>query len=296
MAAVGTVPIGDEFASTLRSLIATRGMSLEAIRAQLFHRGCSVSVTTLSYWQSGRSRPERTQSRRALTELEAVLNVPEGFLHARLLAVPPQPAWITELAGEEFPPPRDAVLEIMTRLGLRLDDGLQRISLDDSAEVRADRTAGLHVVRQVLRATRDGIDRFATWYTPDEPGAIPYVQARVNCRLGRVYELRDISTVAAEMLLDHPLREGETITTEHAMESMLLGVPQTQLGRGLASPAERITIEARFHPTAFPATARAKFQDPEGHVTWTPLRTPTTVLRLDVEDPQPGVYALTWQW
>ncbi len=286
----------DEFATTLRSLITTRGMPLETLRAQLSQRGCSLSVTTLSYWQSGRSRPERTTSLAALSQLEHVLNVPRGFLLARLRGPGPQPDWVQEVIGPEFPPPRQAVLDVLARLDLSLADDLQRVSLHDTAEVHADRTAGLHVVRQVLRADRDGVDRFAVWYTPDDRGAIPYVQARSNCRLCRVHELRAIPAVAAELCFDRPLRRGETITTEHAMESVRIGVPQVQLGRGLARPAERITMEVRFHPTAFPRTADSVFTSPEGERTTSPLKTPASMLRLDVEHPAPGFYALEWDW
>lgn len=292
----GTGSTGDEFATSLRSLITTRGLPLETVRAQLSQRGHRLSVTTLSYWQSGRSRPERSASLEALMELERVLNVPEGFLLARLHGPGPQPDWVEDAAGPQFPTPRSAVLDIMNRLDLSLDDGLHRVSLHDTAEVHADRTAGLHVVRLVLRAEREGVDRFPVWYTPDDRGAIPYVQARVNCRIGRMYELRGIPAVATEMVFDRPLRRGETIATEHAMESVRITVPQVQLARGLTRSAERITMEARFHPTAFPATAHQSFTTPAGERSQTPLQTPAILLRLDVEHPEPGFYALDWTW
>lgn len=287
---------GEEFSTALRSLITTRGLPLEAIRAQLAQRGHRLSVTTLSYWQSGRSQPERAASLDALVELERVLNVPDGFLLARIQGVAKEPDWVVDAAGPDFPPPRTGVLDIMNRLDLSLDDGLHRVSLHDTAEVHADRTAGLHVVRQFMRAERDGIESFPVWYTPDDRGAIPYVQARANCRIGRIYELRSIPAVAAEMVFDRPLRHGEMVTTEHAMESVRISVPQVQLARGLARPAERITMEARFHLTAFPATAYRSFTTPAGERTETPLQTPANRLRLDVEHPEPGFYALEWSW
>lgn len=292
----GTTPPGDEFATSLRSLIATRGLSLEAVRSHLAQRGHRLSVATLSYWQSGRSRPERAASLDALTELERVLSVPDGFLLARLQDVGMEPPWLARVAGPQFPPPREAVLDILRRLDLSLDDGLQRVTMHDSAVVHADRTAGVHVVRQLLRAERDGIDHFAVWYTPDDREALPYVQARVNCHLGRIYELRSVPAVAAEIRLDRPLRRGETITTEHALESVRIGVPQVQLARGLTRPAERITVEARFHPTAFPVSATSSFTTPDGERRQTPLRTPATMLTLDVANPAPGFYSLDWIW
>jgi hypothetical protein len=48
-----------EFAEVLREAIRARGLGLERIRERLLAHGVSVSMATLSYWQSGRSRPER---------------------------------------------------------------------------------------------------------------------------------------------------------------------------------------------------------------------------------------------
>lgn len=46
-----------EFARVLRAAIQARGLGLERIRDRLRVQGISVSLATLSYWQSGRSRP-----------------------------------------------------------------------------------------------------------------------------------------------------------------------------------------------------------------------------------------------
>ena len=48
-----------EFADVLRAAIQARGLGLERIRERLLAHGVSVSMATLSYWQSGRSQPER---------------------------------------------------------------------------------------------------------------------------------------------------------------------------------------------------------------------------------------------
>ncbi|WP_113694645.1 transcriptional regulator [Amycolatopsis albispora] len=75
------------FAAALRAAIRARGLGLERIRYRLRDRGVPVSLATLSYWQSGRCRPERPESLAALTELEDVLDVPPGSL-TRLLPPP----------------------------------------------------------------------------------------------------------------------------------------------------------------------------------------------------------------
>jgi hypothetical protein len=68
------------FAPALRAAIRARGLGLERIRYRLRGRGVSVSLATLSHWQSGRCRPERRESLRVLSHLEVVLEVPPGSL------------------------------------------------------------------------------------------------------------------------------------------------------------------------------------------------------------------------
>ncbi|UUZ58482.1 hypothetical protein [Nocardioides sp. B-3] len=68
------------FADELRRAIDRRGLGLERIRDHLDQRGVSVSVATLSYWQSGRSLPGRKASIAAIPHLEEVLALDRGSL------------------------------------------------------------------------------------------------------------------------------------------------------------------------------------------------------------------------
>jgi transcriptional regulator with XRE-family HTH domain len=68
------------FEAALRAAIRARGLGLERIRYRLRGRGVSISLATLSHWQSGRCRPERPESLHALEHLEEVLGVPTGSL------------------------------------------------------------------------------------------------------------------------------------------------------------------------------------------------------------------------
>ncbi|MBB4688093.1 transcriptional regulator [Amycolatopsis jiangsuensis] len=76
------------FAEALRAAIRARGLGLERIRYRLRDRGTSLSLATLSHWQSGRCRPERRDSLLALRNLEDILGVPDGAL--RRLVGPPR--------------------------------------------------------------------------------------------------------------------------------------------------------------------------------------------------------------
>ena len=73
-----------EFAQTFAAAVAASGMSLDAIRRALADQGHQLSVATLSYWRSGRRRPERSSSLAALEDLEGVLGVEPGTLMAKL--------------------------------------------------------------------------------------------------------------------------------------------------------------------------------------------------------------------
>ena len=71
------------FHTALRVAIQTSGLGLDRIRHRLAMRGITVSTTSLSYWQSGRSRPERAESLAAVTALEDLLELPAGSLRTR---------------------------------------------------------------------------------------------------------------------------------------------------------------------------------------------------------------------
>ncbi|MCR6487865.1 hypothetical protein M8542_34070 [Amycolatopsis sp. OK19-0408] len=71
------------FACALSAAIDRAGLSLRRLQRALEVRGTTVSVATLSYWSSGRSRPERDVAT-VLAALEEVLHLPGGELSALL--------------------------------------------------------------------------------------------------------------------------------------------------------------------------------------------------------------------
>ena len=180
------------FTQALRAAITTRGTSLESLRLALMERGSRVSVATLSYWRSGRSRPDRGGSMIALAELEQVLRLPAGFLTSKVNPRGPGSAVASELpthyqmaevpsAGPGDPTDRDVVRAGIAMLGLNFDDGLERVTYHDRLEVRPDRTDGAHDVRTVFRARRAGVDRFPIWYSHSDLNAFPCLLYTSRC-------------------------------------------------------------------------------------------------------------------
>jgi hypothetical protein len=72
---------------------------LQRLRCKLAERGVAISSATLSYWQQGRSRPERPESLRALRELEVILNLPRNALFDLLEPPRARPACSAGAAG-----------------------------------------------------------------------------------------------------------------------------------------------------------------------------------------------------
>jgi len=74
----------DPFARAFGEALDAAGLGLDRVRLRLADRGIRVSTATLSHWRSGRSRPERPDSLRALAILERLFGLPPGTFLARL--------------------------------------------------------------------------------------------------------------------------------------------------------------------------------------------------------------------
>lgn len=211
------------FDVALRAAIQARGLGLERLRERLLRRGVSVSLATLSYWQSGRSRPERRESMVALEVLEEVLEVPEGALSGLLGPPKPRGRWLRRVAGPEFAafwPDQERVADAVSEVDTRWDDRLTRLSQHDLVTVGADRTERGVVTRQVLRAECDGPDRWVVVLHLDDPECPPSIVEPVrNCRLGRVINRPTDGLLVAELMFHRPLARGETVITEHALHN-----------------------------------------------------------------------------
>jgi hypothetical protein len=82
------------FDEALRAAIMARGLSLERLHVRLAERGVRISLASLSNWQRGRSRPERSASLAAVRELEAILGLPPHSLVTLLGPRRPRGRWL----------------------------------------------------------------------------------------------------------------------------------------------------------------------------------------------------------
>jgi len=284
---------GTEFAPALRGAIAARGISLDQLRHALAEYGITVSVATLSYWQSGRSRPQRAASLAAIGPLEECLNLPRGFLASRLpstVSVDADrygqarlPATVGERRAEQA----------AAALGMRYED-LVWVTVHDRHHIDAQRREYAQDVRLLLQARRDFVDRFPVWFETTDATAIPLITPVTNCSLGRVREFPDFGGTLAELRLERPLRAGETTLVEHRQTTVGTPTPRDAVWRRLSSPSREVVIEVQFDPGVLPSSASAtEYHGAE--VTTRELAVHRTI-QAHFIDNAVGRYEVTWRW
>ncbi|WP_422646912.1 hypothetical protein [Actinoalloteichus caeruleus] len=300
-----TSPADEPFPSTLRAAIAASGLSLDRIRYRLEQHGHHISVATLSYWQSGRSRPERRESLNALRQLESLLTLPPTAL--RSLLGPPRPRGrnrrLTIPSIASLWPEVPAVPELLSSFDIRSDTMLERISHHDhysiggSGDVRRIRT------RQVLRARGEGPDRCLVVFDPERPGLPSLTPHAIrNCRVGRVARSGGTGLVVAELVLPGPLARGATTILEfelRAQPGRPAATRTTECSRRFVAPVREYLLEVSFSPEALPV-APHRFVRPADRRK-APSRSPLTLgpeqcahmVELDVP---PGTVGISWGW
>ncbi|MGH3713270.1 MAG: hypothetical protein ACRDT4_07380 [Micromonosporaceae bacterium] len=203
------------FHTALRLTIHARGLSLERLHDRLARRGHRVSVSTLSNWQRGTSRPEHARSREALTVLEELLDVPPNALAA--------------LLGPRRPrlPRGDAKQGMSAAASNRIREELGGTAITPAApstllSVHSRYVLGPHPddwseeLRLVVEANQSGVDRHIAMFHV-HGDTFPEITTGPSCRLGRIREENKTGLQAAELLFDRPLLRGETYPVEYTL-------------------------------------------------------------------------------
>ncbi|GAA0360540.1 hypothetical protein NE235_21505 [Actinoallomurus spadix] len=206
-----------EFSGALRTAIQNSGLTLESLRTRLRQRGIRVSAATLSYWQGGRSRPQRPDSIAAVGVLEQILELPAGTLTDLL-----RPRRRRGQAGggplhpaRLWSDPRP-VLTMLGQLDRSSDHRLEWLAVHDVYEVGADRRPRSLVVRQVVRASGDDVDRVVAVHRAEaETDPPPALGDLRHCRRGRVRH--EAGFIAFELFFDRVLARGDTAVVEYEL-------------------------------------------------------------------------------
>lgn len=292
------------FHEALRTALAVRGLSLHRVRHHLAQQGVDVGVTTLSYWQQGKRRPERPESLRAVGELERLLDLPEHSLTA--LLGPPRPRG-RAAANPDETVGFAAILEPAPALARLLaafdgaDDGRLQVMLQyERLDIGPGRASRSRETMQVLRGTRDRTDRHLMIYRGDPGCDVERVEVRPleNCRVGRVRRDPGSALVVAELLFDRVLHPGETCVLRYLLTDDGAQVC-TDYERGFRFPALQYVLQVFFDQAALPvrchAFASRAAGEPERETQALTLNAHRSV-HLVVDDVRPGVYGIRWEW
>lgn len=291
LADLGTLLRVGPFDAALRAAIRARGLSLDRLREHLRARGVTVTTATLSYWQSGRSRPERRDSVRGLRQLEDVLEVPPGSLVA--LLGPPRVRRSTPAEIGRFWPDGRRIDAAVSDVDTRWDERLTRLGQHDVVFVGAGREELEIRSRQVLRAEADGPDRWVVILHLDEHDRpLPELRDLRGCRAGRRVLRPEDGLLVVELAFARPLLRGETVLTEHTLVNRAPYPVATNYERKFRLPVREYVLEIRFSPEAVPAVCR-RFAEPGEAADVVPESGAVHGVALNFG---PGRYGFEWDW
>ncbi|ASR35159.1 hypothetical protein BAY61_09380 [Prauserella marina] len=279
------------FSAALRGAISTSGLGLDRIQARLQERGISISVTALSYWQSGKRQPERQSSISAVRVLEEILDVPAGALLG--LLPPPRPRGASSRRRLDEPAESGGVI---AAFGFEEDASPALVGLHDLCDVDAEGRCVMVTAKAVLRAGTSGHDRWVLRYRRAEPHSRPpTLRASRNCTVGRTSFDSCEGLLLAELLFGHGLDNGETQLVEYSLSFEDTDSAAHQHFREFSSPVPEYLVEARFAGNTRPERSW-QFSHPEtGQPETRPLRVDNgnTVHAVAV-DFGPGRFGIGW--
>lgn len=292
------------FHLALRTAFAARGLALQRVQYKLAQRGIKVGVTSLSYWQQGARRPQRTESLRAVQALEDVLGLPTHSLR-RLLApesaAHPEGGRPAARTYRSLVTTSEALERLLLELESPIDGGLHTVGHHERVRIGAGRELCERASAQVVRAHKDGVDRYVAIHRGDsgcDPARVA-VRAEENCRLGRVRWDEKAAVVAAELLFDTRLRAGETHVFAYTFADGS-GGPSAEYVRGFSFGGGQYVLQVRFDETALPTRCRRFAQvsagAPRSAQQELTLSGRHQAVHLVEQGVRPGILGIGWDW
>jgi hypothetical protein len=274
-------PATDDMAAVLRQAIRRSGLTLDRISAHLAGRGHRLSRTTLSNWQRGHTVPHRRSTLAALNELETLLGLEPGILHAD---EPKRPAH----EGMERAP-----------VG-----GFETVSAHERHILGADGLPMRHETRVVIRPLSKEMDTYVAGFlsapgAPSAPSARPVhprITAVAGCDAGEV-EVRE-GIVRVPLHFRMPVPRGRTHLVEFALDFDHENRPSLPEVRRVATGRPRqLLIHVVFHPERRPIRVDACRWDAGGDLPSSSRQVPLDAQGSEHRmylSPSTGNYGLRW--
>ncbi|SFR10740.1 hypothetical protein SAMN04488564_103460 [Lentzea waywayandensis] len=291
-----------EFAEALAKAVEASGLSLERIQHHLELRGVQVSLSTLSYWRRGRSRPERPESLQAVAALEEILRLEPGTLTGSLGDKRPRGRWVERAAALEGIW-QEAAVDLgraINRVDRLLASPAKYISLRDVVVIGSDRREIEMRTSSVIEAFEDGVDRLLVAKVAEDTDlSTGDIVAEKSCRVGRVRRDDENNLLVAEVILDRVLRAGDTALVDLRMIADP-GADSVSADRTFIRTLRDYVLEVEFHPDAVPVRCHGFTRSEKGApaVDTGELWIGTTAsAHLVVHEAQAGsVHGIKWEW
>lgn len=289
-----------EFAHLLGESLDRRGLTLTRARELLAGRGESVSLATLSYWRSGQRVPEGSASLDVLDCLDDILRLPAGTLR-RSLGPSRRPGFGTAdfVEPESLLVTSDAAREALRVLDLTT---AMQSYVEQSVAVAVDVDhRGQEVrctVRTRLRAIRDGVARCPLVLEAGAPLEETLTIAGLwGCRIGRTHLDLPVGLMAYELLLERPLRLGETVLIGYDLLLPDTAEPETDFSWHVPRRASEVEVWVRFDPQRLPITAQVGTHPVDGDSRTSEVDlSGTTAVSHTARRFGPGTLSVTWTW
>lgn len=291
------------FADVFREALRRRGLSLERVRDRLEAQGIGVSLATLSYWQRGRSQPERARSLRAVDALEDILALPAGALRSLLRPGRPRGRTASDLldlsASHRVFGENSDVEQALGADFARFNEDVTSLVIHETVHLDADRRIRQMSVNQVLRATRDGASRLTAVHVIDDP-ATDSVDVAVRCgKLGRVEFLPERRSIVTEILFGGELAKNETVVADYTISLSPSREVSTYHERRTRVSLREYLLHVYFHPDALPASCHRYYRERIGAE-----KTSSRQIALDVSHTAhmlppkcpAGIHGMSWEW
>ncbi|KOX19222.1 MULTISPECIES: hypothetical protein [unclassified Streptomyces] len=288
------------FATAFKEALQRRGLPLDRIRDHLQSHGITLSLATLSYWQSGRSQPERPQSLRAVDILEPFLGLPGGALRSLVRRRPrgwvPQhdPAALRGFYGEN-----SHVEQVLGDAFPHFNADLRRLVVHEAVSVNEHRLVDEIRVTTAVRAVRDSARHLTVIHTLDTAKAGKVDFAVPHGPPPSTRFLPELNCVVAEVPLGRRLAQNETAVVEYTLRSASAPGVSHRHERRLTTPLQAYLLHVRFHPLAVPSKCWHYYRRRIGTAPQTrrpaPLDGSHTAHLLPTRC-APGVYGMEWQW
>ncbi|MFE6774762.1 XRE family transcriptional regulator [Streptomyces sp. NPDC057702] len=291
------------FATVFREALRQRGLPLERVRERLESRGIRISLATLSYWQRGRSQPERAQSLRAVDALEDILTLPTGALRSLLGPHRPRGRSVCELqdlsASQRVFGENSTVERALGAAFAHFNEDLCSVVIRETLRLDERRCIRGTAVHQVLRATRDGASRFTVVHCIDDTAA-ESIDVVVRCgEPGSVRFLPELRCIVIEVLFGRELVRNETAVIEYEIQLGPSGVPSTHHERRTRVHLREYLLHVYFHPDALPASVHRYYREQIGAEQRYSRRIALDVSHsahmLPIRCPA-GVHGMSWEW